>query len=556
MADEKLTSLTALDAFASGDLLYSVDDPAGTPVSKKATIDQVQDYIEASANTFTATQTISPAVNTSGLVGSGYSLTGSASASFMDIAGTWNTTGTPSAIKVNITDTASNAASLLMDLQVGGASHFSVDKSGLLAIGKSNSGVVALSVGSAGNRTLGLGVAYNSPVLAASYTAQQAGVIAWSGNASTLSVSADTILTRRAAANLRFGAADAAAPVAQTLSVQSVVAGTTNTAGANLTITGSQGTGTGAGGSIVFQVAPAGGTGTAQNALSTALTIDSTGKVIVPSVGGSANPSLQVGAIATTGFFSPSGGNIAFTSTNGTYATLGNGIGLTIAANVALAWSNTAGNSTTATDLFLARDAANTLALRNGVNAQTFNVYNTYTDASNYERGRISWDSNVLRIGTEKAGTGTARALELQTDGVTRVTIAANGLTQTYSATGGVTNNTTGTTSAFIYARSTTGGTVNNTLGAASGIGVVGTESNAALQIRSFNVARLVFDTVGSVQIATALTVATLPGTPAAGMIARVTDASAPVIGTTVTGGGAAYALVNYNGANWTVIGV
>jgi hypothetical protein len=57
------------------------------------------------------------------------------------------------------------------------------------------------------------------------------------------------------------------------------------------------------------------------------------------------------------------------------------------------------------------------------------------------------------------------------------------------------------------------------------------------------------------VQAATAYTVATLP-TPTTGMIARVTDATAPTIGTTVVGGGAAYALVNYNGANWTVIGV
>jgi hypothetical protein len=86
----------------------------------------------------------------------------------------------------------------------------------------------------------------------------------------------DVILSRRGAANLRLGAADAAAPVAQTLSVQSVVAGTTNTAGANLTITGSQGTGTGAGGSIIFRVAPAGSSGTAQNSLVTLLEATST----------------------------------------------------------------------------------------------------------------------------------------------------------------------------------------------------------------------------------------------------------------------------------------
>jgi hypothetical protein len=50
-------------------------------------------------------------------------------------------------------------------------------------------------------------------------------------------------------------------------------------------------------------------------------------------------------------------------------------------------------------------------------------------------------------------------------------------------------------------------------------------------------------------------TVATLP-TPTVGMIARVTDANSPSVGSTVSGSGAAAALVWYNGSNWTVIGV
>jgi hypothetical protein len=83
-------------------------------------------------------------------------------------------------------------------------------------------------------------------------------------------------LTSPAAAKTQLGAADAAAPVPQTLSVQSAVAGTSNAAGANFTQTMSQGTGTGVGGSWILQVAPAGGSGAAQNALATALTIDST----------------------------------------------------------------------------------------------------------------------------------------------------------------------------------------------------------------------------------------------------------------------------------------
>jgi hypothetical protein len=41
---------------------------------------------------------------------------------------TWNTTGTPTGLKLNITDTASNAASLLMDIQLSGASKFKIGK--------------------------------------------------------------------------------------------------------------------------------------------------------------------------------------------------------------------------------------------------------------------------------------------------------------------------------------------------------------------------------------------------------------------------------------------
>lgn len=83
------------------------------------------------ANTFTGTQTISPATaNTSALVVSGFSLTGANAQSMVDLAGTWNTTGTPTGVKLNVTDTASNADSLLVDLQKGGVSQFSVRKDG------------------------------------------------------------------------------------------------------------------------------------------------------------------------------------------------------------------------------------------------------------------------------------------------------------------------------------------------------------------------------------------------------------------------------------------
>ncbi len=58
------------------------------------------------------------------------------------------------------------------------------------------------------------------------------------------------------------------------------------------------------------------------------------------------------------------------------------------------------------------------------------------------------------------------------------------------------------------------------------------------------------------VEVAVSSTVAGLPTAPTVGMLTRVTDATAPAVGSTVSGGGAAAALVWWNGSNWTVIGV
>lgn len=55
-----------------------------------------------------------------------------------DLADTWNNAGTTfTAIKMNVTDTASAAASLLLDLQVGGTSRVAIAKSGNITIGGS-----------------------------------------------------------------------------------------------------------------------------------------------------------------------------------------------------------------------------------------------------------------------------------------------------------------------------------------------------------------------------------------------------------------------------------
>ena len=54
--------------------------------------------------------------------------------------------------------------------------------------------------------------------------------------------------------------------------------------------------------------------------------------------------------------------------------------------------------------------------------ANAFRVYNTYTDASNGEWGAFDWQTtpNVLTIGTQNNGTGTARGVILRLGGVHR----------------------------------------------------------------------------------------------------------------------------------------
>lgn len=76
--------------------------------------------------------------------------------------------------------------------------------------------------------------------------------------------SGDTFLSRPAAANWQFGAADAAAPVPQGTSVQNVT-GVNNTAGVLWSRLGSKGTGSGVGGSVCDSTAPPGAAAGTQN---------------------------------------------------------------------------------------------------------------------------------------------------------------------------------------------------------------------------------------------------------------------------------------------------
>lgn len=103
--------------------------------------------------------------------------------------------------------------------------------------------------------------------------------------------------TATATPTLQLGAADAAVAVAQTLRVQSVVAGTAAANGANWTLIGSLPTGTGTSGDIIIQTGVKTGSGTTQGTATTALTIKGETQAITIASG----KSLVLGNAATTG---------------------------------------------------------------------------------------------------------------------------------------------------------------------------------------------------------------------------------------------------------------
>ena len=76
-------------------------------------------------------------------------------------------------------------------------------------------------------------------------------------------------------------------------------------------------------------------------------------------------------------------------------------------------------------DTYLFRDAANVLAQRNSTTAQLHNIYNTYTDASNYERMQRGYAGNVAYIDSQAAGTGTVRNFELRRNGTSHIQMSS-----------------------------------------------------------------------------------------------------------------------------------
>jgi len=197
---------------------------------------------------------------------------------------TWNNSGVTfdAPWLLNVTNTASNAASALEDLQIGGTSQFKVGINGVVtAVGNisTNTTAYTFGTGSGGFKfVMNYGSSSNFALL------RSDGTFFAAMNISLFQVQAafgiggayptpNATLTAPAVATLHLGAVDAASPVAQTLGIQNVIAGTTNTSGVNATITGSLSTGSGISGDIIFQTGGTGAGATVQNSEVTALTI-------------------------------------------------------------------------------------------------------------------------------------------------------------------------------------------------------------------------------------------------------------------------------------------
>lgn len=254
-------------------------------------------------------------------------------------------------------------------------------------------------------------------------------------SASRLLWSTDLILRRSAAATLALGAADAASPVAQSIGVQNVVTGTSNTAGADLTINGSQGTGTGSGGKIVFRISPAGSTGSTPNAYTSNQTAYFSEVSGVP------------------GLFFRNSLTLMYGSSDANHLSMGNSSNYTMSLGVAstdagvakvrangyFGVSSVAGASNDA-DVFLGRGAAATWqfgkADASTAVAQTQQVQSVVAGTSN--TAGANWTHN----GSKSTGSGIPGDIIFQTAGKGAASTTQNTLITALTIKGGTTNNT------------------------------------------------------------------------------------------------------------------
>jgi hypothetical protein len=355
-------------------------------------------------NNFTAGQSVTAALaNTSALTAS-HSVTGTSPEPLVNLSATWDQPpslrqSTPTAILLNVTDAGSSNAALLADLRIGGNSQIRVLKDGSLSfpkpVGVSTSAAIFRfpnnGYGDLDTRTKFLRLSNNGglPVQvsvsgsdSASFGAGGITLHSFFGFNPVIANTPDTYLWRDAANILaqRNGTSPNEFRVFKTFTDQSNFERAFIRWKSNICEVGTE----------------SGGTGLPRNLR----IIASSG--VIDFVNGAG---FRFGGFQSNRFDV----NNAVGITGG--PALDANYGCQLTSNGSLGWVPAA-NAQVAPDLTLVRDAANVLGQRRGTNAQTYNVYGTFTSASVFERLRIAATADRNQIISESTG-GTVRPLEM-----------------------------------------------------------------------------------------------------------------------------------------------
>jgi hypothetical protein len=141
-----------------GNYLLISDSVANTGFASRGRLTKVADSLIVVANTNYLPKA-SPSF-TGLLSGVGTTQTGSSAVGVVDLSQTWNTTGNVTGIKLNVTNTASDASSKYLEFQLNGVGKFYVTRAGQILcqsiLGLSNTAFTSTYVGAA-NQTINLG---------------------------------------------------------------------------------------------------------------------------------------------------------------------------------------------------------------------------------------------------------------------------------------------------------------------------------------------------------------------------------------------------------------
>ena len=162
-----------------------------------------------------------------------------------------------------------------------------------------------------------------------------------------------------------------------------------------------------------------------------------TGTLQVP-VGAAATPSLKF-ALDQSGLWQSSAGAVDISIAGG-HRTEITSSSYKLLSTMAFGW--TSGTPAAVLDTRLLRDGVGVIGQQNGTNPQTYRLYNTFTDFSNYERLSLGWNANVATLTAEAAGTGTVRSIQ----------IGNASFTETISGVGAVFNRIAGASLAALLA--------------------------------------------------------------------------------------------------------